>query len=204
MISRPRRAVTLGLAAAATAAAIVPAAAATKGKPARPPAPLTIYPSTTSCPQGQGSATYALDTIPGDASNDCFAFVVGVDGGKPVGPRADEDYVATSRAKAKLAKSGSITGSIAVNALAPGAGSAFAGYADVTLSMVINGVEVGTTEKAGQITPTADLVIPVKWTIPAALRGKKINSMDLLLHWNVAGGATFLDPDNSSLKLPRS
>ncbi|MDQ1686423.1 MAG: hypothetical protein QOC82_3160 [Frankiaceae bacterium] len=202
MISRPRRAVTLGLAAVATAAAIVPAAAATKAKG---PKPLTIYPSTTSCPQGQGSATYALDIVPGDDSNDCLGFVVGVSGGKPEGPRSDEDYVATSRAKVKLAKSGAITGNIGIKALAPGAGAPFVGYADVTLSLVINGVEVGTPiEKSGPITPTADLVVPVNVAIPAALRGKKINSMDLLLHWNVAGGATFLDVNASSLKLPRS
>lgn len=202
MISRPRRALTLGLAAAATAVAIVPAAAATKAKPA--PKPLTIYPATTSCPQGQGTATYALDTVPGDPSNDCLAFIFGVSGGMPQGPRADEDYAATKRVKVKLGKSGSITGSIGIKATAFEVAAPAAGYADVTLSMVINGVEVGTAQKAGPVTPTADLAIPVTWSIPAALRGKKINSMDLVLHWNVAAGFTFLDVDASSLKLPRS
>jgi hypothetical protein len=203
MTSRPRRALTLGLAAAATVATLVPAAAATKAKP-RPPAPLTIYPGTTSCPQGQGSATYALDTVPGDASTDCLGFVVGVAGGKPEGPRADEDYVGTSRTKVKLAKSGAITGSVGVKATTFEGAVPFAGYADVTLTMTINGVEVGSIEKSGPITPTADLAIPFSWTIPAALRGKKINAMDMYLHWNVAGGFPFLDADKSSLKLPRS
>lgn len=200
MISRPRRALTLVLAAAATTVAIVPAAAATKAKPK----PLTIYPSTTSCPQGQGSATYALDTIPGDPANDCLGFVFGVSGGMPEGPRADEDYAATKRVKVTLGKSGSITGSIGIKATAFEVSAPAAGFADVTLSMVVNGVEVGSTEKAGPITPTADLAIPVSWSIPPALRGKKINSMDLLLHWKVSAGFTFLDVDASSLKLPRS
>src|SRR6476646_5653344 len=113
MISRPRRAITLGVAAAATVVALVPAAAATKPKP---PAPLTIYPSTTTCPQGQGSATYSLDTVPGDPTMDCLGFVVGLSGGKPAGPRADEDYVGTSRTKVKLAKSGAIAGSVGIKA----------------------------------------------------------------------------------------
>jgi hypothetical protein len=200
MTSRPRRVLTLGLAAAATAAAIVPTAASAKAKT---PAPLTVYPSTTSCPSS-GDATYALDTVPGDAADDCLALQAGVDGGKPASPRIDEDYVATSHAKVKLAKSGTITGTIAINATTFEAPAAFAGYADVTLTMVINGVEVGTVEKSGPVTPTADLAIPIKWAIPAALRGKKIGAMDLLLHWNVPGGFTFVDPDHSSLKLPRS
>lgn len=199
MNSRPRRALTLGLAAAATAVAIVPAAAATKAAPK----PLTVYPGTTSCPQGQGSASYALDTVPG-ATSDCLGFVFGVSNGKPEGPRADEDYIGTARTKVTLAKSGSITGSIGIDAIAPGTGSPFAGYADVTLTLTINGVEVGTTEKSGPITPSADLAIPVNWGIPKALRGKKIAAIDLLVHWNVAGGATFVDASASSLKLPRS
>lgn len=201
MISRPRRALTLGLAAATTAVAIVPAAAATKAKA---PKPLTIYPSTATCPQGQGSATYVLDTVPGDAGNDCLAFVFGVSGGKPEGPRADEDYVATNRVKVKLGKSGAITGSLGIKATAFEVDAPAAGYADVTVAMVINGVEVGSVEKSGPITPTADLAVPINWAIPAGLKGKKINSMDLLVHWNVAAGFTFLDVDASSLKLPRS
>jgi len=203
MISRSRRAITLGLAAAAVAAAVVPAAATPKAKAAKPPAPLTLYPGTTSCPSS-GDATYALDTVPGDSSNDCLAFVVGVQGGKPAGPRADEDYVGTSKAKVKLAKSGSITGKFGIKATAFEVSTKVAGYADVTLTMVINGVEVGSIEKSGPITPTADLAVPFTWSIPAALRGKKFGAMDILLHWNVAGGATFLDVDASSLKVPRS
>jgi hypothetical protein len=203
MSCRPRRALMLGLVAAATAVAIVPAAAATKARP-RPPAPLTIYPSTTSCPQS-GNATYALDTVPGDAADNCMALEVGTDGaGKPVGPRSDEDYLATSRVKVKLAKSGSIAGTIGINATTFEGGAAFVGYADVSLTMVINNVVVGTVEKSGPITPTADLAVPVRWSIPASLRGKKIGSMDLFLHWNVPGGATFVDPDASSLRIPRS
>ena len=196
MISRPRRAITLGLAAAATAVAIVPAAAATKAKPK----PLTIYPGNTSCPSS-GDATYALDTIPGDDSTDCLGIIISAGGD---GPRADEDYVATNRVKVKLAKSGAITGTIAFKATTFEGGVPFVGYTDVTLSMVINGIEVGTTQKAGAITPTADLAVPVSFAIPAALRGKKINSMDLMVHWNVAGGFPFVDVDASSLKLPRS
>jgi hypothetical protein len=161
MSCRPRRALMLGLVAAATAVAIVPAAAATKARP-RPPAPLTIYPSTTSCPQS-GNATYALDTVPGDAADNCMALEVGTDGaGKPVGPRSDEDYLATSRVKVKLAKSGSIAGTIGINATTFEGGAAFVGYADVSLTMVINNVVVGTVEKSGPITPTADLAVPVR------------------------------------------
>lgn len=200
MISHSRRAFTLGLAAAAVAAAIVPAAAATKTKP---PAPLTVYPGTTSCPQS-GNATYVLDTVPGDASNDCLAFVVGTAGGKPQGPRADEDYVAANHAKVRLAKSGSITGTFGIKATAFATSNKVAGFADVTLTMVINGIEVGTIEKAGPITPTADLAVPFSWSIPRAMRGKKIGAMDVLVHWNVPGGATFVDVDASSLKIPRS
>jgi hypothetical protein len=203
MTSRPRRAFMLGLAAAATVATLVPAAAATKAKP-KPPAPLSVYPGTTSCPQGQGSATYALDTVPGDPKTDCLGFVVGVSGGKPEGPRADEDYVGTARTKVKLAKSGAIAGNFGVKATSFEGAVAFVGYADVTLTMTINGVVVGSVEKSGPIAPSADLAIPFSWNIPAPLRGKKINSMDMFLHWNVAGGFPFLDADKSSLKLPRS
>ncbi len=203
MISRSRRAVTFGLAATALAAAVVPAAAATRAKP-KPPPPLTIYPSTTTCPQGSGSATYALDTAPGDPKNDCLAFILGVSGGKPAGPRADEDYIATNHAKVKLAKSGSITGNIGIKATAFEVPNKAVGYADVTLTMTINGIEVGSIEKSGPITPTADLPVQFSWAIPRALQGKKIGAMDMLVHWNVAAGFTFVDVNAASLKIPRS
>jgi len=104
----------------------------------------------------------------------------------------------------KLAKSGSITGKFGIKATAFEVSTKVAGYADVTLTMVINGVEVGSIEKSGPITPTTDLAVPFSWSIPAALRGKKVGAMDILLHWNAAGGATFLDVDSSSMKVPRS
>jgi hypothetical protein len=196
-----RRALTVGLAAVATAAAIVPAAAATKAKA---PAPLTVYPQTAECTTGQGSPTWALDTTASDANDGCIGFGAGINNGQPEGPRTDEDYAGSPRTHVRLAKSGSITGTIKIKAEDLLLGKPFAGAADVVVSLTINGFDVGSTEGSGPITPTADLAIPVKWAIPAALKGKKIGAMDLVVHWVAAGGGTFVDQLNSSLKLPRS
>jgi hypothetical protein len=193
-----RRALTLGLAATAVAAAIVPAAAATKA-----PAPLTVYPSTASCPTGQGAAVYAIDTAAGSDKNDCAAFQAGVNAGKPT-VAADADYIGTPRTHVKLGKSGAISGVIAVKAIEPVLFSKAAGYADVTVTLTINGREVGSASKSGPINPTADLSVPINFAIPAALRGKKVMSMDLLVHWNTNSGLAMVDQGASKFRLPRS
>lgn len=194
----------LPLALVLTVGFVTPALAA---KAKKPPAPMKLYPSAESCQTGSGTPTFVLDTTADNSNTGCASLVVGVQNGMPAGPRADEDYEGTGHAlKSTLAKSGAVTGTITVVALIPETtNTTFAGVADVVLTLTINGQQVGAPiEKQGAIAPGSPLSIPVSLALPASLKGKKVKEIDLLVHWKIAGGTTFLDYDHSYLTIPRS
>jgi hypothetical protein len=163
------------------------------------PPPLSLYPSVSSCPTGAGSPTWVLDSSRNTSNEGCVGITIGTAAG-----RTDEDYTGTANARGLIGRAGAISGVVNVKALAPQTGSDFVGYADVMVTLTVNGYAFPTVEQQGSIQPGSPLSIKLSDPIPAAMRGRPLRGLDLLVHWKVAGGIPVIDYGTSQITIPRS
>lgn len=79
------------------------------------------------------------------------------------------------------------------------------GYFDLTVTIKLNGVTVGTVPVSGPSLPNSALAVPFELPMPKALTNKTVTKVAATVEWNTATGlssVTYHDPYASFLSIP--